>query len=229
MSTLGEMKARIASELARGNLSTQIASAISTAIRSYQKERFRFNESVPLAPVQLNTIAGQPYYSGALPSAPLITALPTMQKVDYLHILIGNTWQPLDRIQPEEIRLLNFANTQSGQPLSYAIEGETIMLYPTPSEAWPILIAGFFAYPAPADDAEVGNRWMTDGELLIRSRAKYEIALHITRNDKMQLAMSPNAPAPGVTTGHAAYWAWKELKGEANRFTGTGRIRATQF
>lgn len=229
MSTLGAMKARIASELARGNLTAQIADAITTAITAYQKERFRFNESLPLADVTFNTIAGQPYYSGSALSIPPVPSLPTLQKIDYLNILIGNTVQALSRLQPEEIRLLNFANTQSGQPINWALEGETIMLYPTPSAAWPITIGAFFQYPAPANDGEAGNRWMTDGELLIRSRAKYEIALHVTRNLVMQEAMSPEPPPPGKATGHATWRAWRDLKGEANRLTTTGRIRATRF
>lgn len=229
MTTLAIMKARIASEIARGNLTNQIADAITTAISVYQKERFRFNESLPLADVTFTTVAGQPYYSGAAPTITPVTQLPTLQKIDYLNILIGNTVQPLTRMQPEEIRLLNFANTQQGQPLSWALEGETVMLYPTPSAGWQITVGAFFQYPAPATDGELGNRWMTDGELLIRSRAKYEIALHVTRNDKMVVAMSPYPPSGGQMEGHAAYWAWKDLKGEANRLTGTGRIRATRF
>lgn len=229
MTTLGVMKARVASELARGNLTTQIADAITTAISVYQKERFRFNESLPQADVTFNTVAGEPYYSGVAPTITPVTSLPTLQKIDYLNILIGNTVQALSRLQPEEIRLLNFANTQSGQPINWALEGETLMFYPTPSAAWPITIGAFFQYPAPANDAEVGNRWMTDGELLIRSRAKYEIALHVTRNPAMQVAMSPYPPQGGQMEGHAAYWAWKDLKGEANRLTARGRIRATRF
>lgn len=229
MSTLAIMKARIASELARSNLTSQIADAITTAIQTYQKERFRFNETVPLAPIQFNTIPGEWLYSGVAPSAPPVIVLPTMQKIDYLNLLIGNIWSELDRTTPEEIRLLNFANTQSGQPLSYAFEGETIMLYPTPSEAWTILIGGFFAYPAPANDGEAGNRWMTDGELLIRSRAKFEIATHVLRNRQMADDMSPEAPPAGKTTGHATWRAWRDLKGEANRLTGRGRMRGYQF
>lgn len=229
MSTLGAMKTRIASEIARGNLTTQIANAITTAISVYQKERFRFNETLPLAAVTFNTVVGQPYYSGAAPTITPVTSLPTLQKIDYLNILIGNTVQQLEKIDPEQIRLLNFANTQSGQPLNWAWEGETIMLYPTPAAVYPITIGAFFQYAAPAADDTAGNRWMTDGELLIRSRAKYEIALHVTRNPAMQKAMNPNPPPPGETEGHAAYWAWRDLKGEANRVTRLGRVRSTQF
>ncbi len=229
MSDLATMKARIASELARSNLTTQIAAAITTAISVYQKERFRFSESVPLAPVTILTIVGQPYYSAVLPSAPLNPTLQTLQKIDYLLINIGNTVQELVRMQPEEIRLLNFANTQSGQPISWALEGETIMLYPTPGAVYTMTLGAFFQVAAPANDAEVGNRWMLDGELLIRSRAKYEIALHVTRNPTMQEAMSPYPPSGGKNEGHAAYWAWRDLKSEANRLTARGVVRAMQW
>jgi hypothetical protein len=40
--------------------------------------------------------------------------------------------------------------------------------------------------------ADMTNIWMNDAEMLIRSRAKYEIALNFTRNDKMVAAMSPD-------------------------------------
>lgn len=229
MTTLGIMKARIAREIARGNLTTQIAEAITTAISVYQKERFRFNETLPLAAVTFNTVVGQPYYSGAAPTITPVTSLPTLQKIDYLNILIGNTVQQLEKIDPEQIRLLNFANTQSGQPLNWAWEGETIMLYPTPAAVYPITIGAFFQYPEPANDAETGNRWMLDGELLIRSRAKFEIATHVTRNQQMADDMSPEPPPAGKSTGHATWRAWRDLKGEANRVTRLGRIRATQF
>lgn len=229
MTTLAILKARIASEIARGNLTTQIANAITTAISVYQKERFRFNETLPLAAVTFNTVVGQPYYSGAAPTITPVTSLPNLQKIDYLNIVIGNTVQQLTKIDPEEIRLLNFANTQSGQPLNWAWEGETIMLYPTPADVYPITIGAFFQYPAPATDADVGNRWMLDGELLIRSRAKFEIATHVTRNREMAEDMSPEPAPAGKATGHATWRAWRDLKGEANRVTRLGRIRATQF
>lgn len=228
MSNLATMKSRVLREIARPTLTTAVAEAITTAISVYQKERFRFNESLPLADVTFNTVVGQPYYSGAAPTLVPVATLPTLQKVDYLNIRIGNTIQKLERIDPEELRLLNYANTQSGQPICWALEGETVMLYPTPSSVYTITVGAFFQYPAPANDAEAGNRWMLDGELLIRSRAKYEVALHVTRNDKMVKAMSPYPPGNGED-GHAAYWAWRDLKGEANRLVARGRVRAMQF
>jgi hypothetical protein len=45
MTTLAQMKTRIAQELRRNDLTTEIANAISTAIAAYQYERFYFNQS----------------------------------------------------------------------------------------------------------------------------------------------------------------------------------------
>lgn len=226
MTTLATMKARIVRELGnRTDLTTDIADAITTAINCYKSERLRWNETQPLSQVTFNTVAGTSFYGSATKAE-----IANLYKIDYLHVLIGSEYFPLDRVQPADIRLLiETPGTQNGQPEKFSYEGETLLLYPTPSQAFTILIGAHFSYAAPAADAAVGNRWMTDGELLIRSRAKYELALHKTRNVAMQEAMSPLMPPPGKTTGHAAYWELRRLKGEANRLTSRGRIAPMQF
>lgn len=210
MATLGTMKARIASELARGSsLTNQIAAAISTAIQAYQKHRFRFNETLPGTEVTFPTVAGQANYSANGQS---------IFQVDYLMANIGNTWVDLRREMPETIKALNDTGSSAGQPISWALEGETIILHPVPSGVWTLRIAGIFSYPEPENDDEAGNRWMTDGELLIRCRAKHEIALHVTRNYDMAKAMAT-----------AANDAKSELERERNQLIKTGRIRPMQF
>lgn len=213
--TLGDMKARIARELARGSsLTQQIADAINDAIEIYKPERFTFNEMRPGTPVTFNTVIGQPYYTADGQA---------IFQIDYLQINIGNTWVDLYRTFAEEIKLLNDTGSSMGQPSSYAWEGEAILLHPVPSGIYPIRYAGIFSYPAPATDNEVGNRWMIDAERLIRSRAKYEIAKHVTRNPTMVADMNPENP------GGAAYDAFIELKRKTNRIKATGRVRPMQF
>lgn len=210
MTTLAVMKARIASELSRGSsLTTQIADAINTAIQAYQKHRFRFNETLPGTEVTFNTVAGTANYTANGRS---------IFQVDYLMVNIGNTWVDLDRRFPEEIKLLNDTGTSMGQPSSWALEGETIILHPVPSGIYTIRIAGIFSYAAPASDDEANNRWMIDGELLIRSRAKHEIATHVTRNKEM-----------AATMAQAANDAFNALIRERNQLVKTGRIRPMPF
>lgn len=220
---LAALKARIAAELLRSDLTTQIANAINDAIVIYQKERFRFSDSDPANPATFNTVVDREIYDSN--DNPYIGSL---YKIDRLYILIGNTQQAILPEQPRVVRLYN-QNTMKGQPSWYAMEGNKMILSPIPSDVWTITIEAFRNVAAPADDAEANNPWMVDAEQLIRARAKYEIALHVTRNQMMAAAMSPDPPAPGQPMG-AAYRAWKMLKSDANRYSSVaGRIRPMAF
>jgi hypothetical protein len=216
---LAAMKARIALELARSDLTAQIADAITSAIGAYQGERFRFSETIPNAPPTLSTVAGQWAYAAAANAN-----IPTLLKIDYVLLNIGNSVQALDRETPENIKLYNQQSTMAGQPMWYAYEGNQLIISPVPDGIYTLTLGAFLAVAAPASDGETNNPWMTTAERLIRSRAKYELAVHVLRNPTMAAAMSPE---PG--SGGAAYREWKTLKGASNRVIGTGRVRAMQF
>ena len=200
-----------------------IRNAITTAISEYQKERFRFNEIDPSVPSTFSTIALRSVYTSA--DSPLIG---TAFYFDYLNIQIGNTLQQLGRVTPEQQHLNIQLYNQFGFPSSWAYEGNSIILYPVPDTAYTLYIGAHLNLAAPATDNEAGNPWMTSAEALIRSRAKYEIATHVTRNPAMVKAMSPlpdgNDGRPGAT-----YMFWRSLKGEANKVTGTSRIKPMRF
>lgn len=220
---LATMKARIARELARTDLTTDIADAIYTAISAYQNTRFRFSDTIPNAPPTFPTEIGRFIYTSTDNAN-----ISTLMKIDYVLIQIGNTLQELARTSAEGIKLYNQVNTMAGQPSSYAYEGNQLLLAAVPSSVWTVTLGLFRNIDAPASDDEAGNPWMTDAELLIRSRAKYEIAVHRTRNPVMAAAMSPDRPALGQPVG-AAYAAWSNLKAEANRVAYSGRVRPMRF
>lgn len=100
-----------------------------------------------------------------------------------------------------------------------ATVGEVI----TEASGYIISILGTWAYSEPATDSQTGNRWMTHAERLIRSRAKYELAVHVTRNEMMAQSMSPYEPNPGQRPG-ATYEAYRELSSAANRIVRRGVI-----
>lgn len=201
-----------------------MASAISDAISVYQKERFRFSDAGPLAPPTFNTVAGQWIYGLAAN-----VNIPTWLYVEALNITIGNTVEGMTHARPEDIYLLNQDGTQSGQPTDWAYDGNSVIVYPIPSGVWQITMVGHKLVPAPADSAEVGNPWMTVAEQLIRSRAKYEIAVHVTRNPEMAQDMSPDADGNRQGKAGATYRAWRSLKGETNKVKGRGRIVPMRF
>lgn len=223
-STLGGMKARIAAELRRSDLSTQIECAINDAILEYAKERLRFSDTIPDSPPTFDTVDAQSIYTSA-DNANIASAM----KIDYVTLAVGNTLTYLVRQQPVVLKLWNQEGTMSGQPTWYAYEGNELILSPIPNDVWEVTLGLFRNVAAPAADDTAGNAWMTDGERLIRSRAKYEIALHVTRNPTMAEAMSPFPPEENGGKLGAAYAAWRALKREANRITGTSKVRAMAF
>ncbi len=214
--SLGAMKARIALEIARTNLSGPIADAINDAIAIYQKQRFRFSETTPLSPPTFNTVATRDIYTSADNAN-----IGTMFFIDYIDMQLSGQVYTLERADPNDLITYNQTGTSQGFPSFFAIQGNQLILSPVPDKAYPITLAGHIVVPAPPDDTTTGNPWMNDGERLIRSRAKYEIAVNVTRNADMAAAMSPD--------NGATYRAWRELKGEANLFLSRGQMRPTQF
>jgi hypothetical protein len=225
--SMNDMIARIVGELGQrtdlasgGSNPTVIPNAIADAIQIYQKSRFRFNENLPLTPFTFMTVASQPYYD--VSTVPNIKLL---YKIDYLNYLLGNTTQKMERLMPEDIYLALLQGSTAGPPEEWAWDGQSIIMYPNPNIPYLITVGGYMAYPAPTDPVnDTTNPWMNDAERLIRSRAKYEIALHFTRNDKMVAAMSPDDGSGGASERY-----FNELLGEFNKIRGTSRIRAMRF
>lgn len=221
--TFVAMVAQIAFELGRRTdlQATVIPRAINDAIQIYAKERFRFNELQPLAPFSFNTVQGQPYYGVAQDAR-----IPGLYKIDYLNYLLNSTVEQMRRTTPEVIYLALQNNQQAGPPCDWAWDGQSIIIYPSPpAQVYQITVGGYMAVAGPTDLAgDTTNPWMNDAERLIRSRAKYEIAVHTTRNDKMAAAMSPVVDSGGMSDVY-----YKELKSEANKIRGRGRMVAMKF
>ncbi len=225
------MIARIASELGQrtdlapgGSNPSVITNAINDAIEHYAKTRFRFNENLPLTPFTFNTVAGQPYYDEST-----VPNIKKLYKIDYLNYLLGATTQKMERLMPEDIYLALLQGSTAGPPEEWAWDGQSIVMYPNPNIPYLITVGGYMTLAGPdlttpAGLADTTNPWMNDAERLIRSRAKYEIALHVTRNDKMVAAMSPDAGSGGASERY-----FNELVGEAAKIRGTSRIRGMRF
>ena len=219
MTTLTAMKSRIALEVRRkpyadlsSTMQDHIANAITSAINAYQDERFYFNES---RSTTFTTVASQEFYdeNDAANLANLI-------KIDYVKLHVDNTTFDLLPDFPSEIESASTNATAIGQPGWYIYYNRQIRLYPIPSDAWDVRVAGVFVYGAPASDDEASNFWMTDGERLIRSRAKYELALHVLRDTELAQTMSASTTE-----------ALEQLKRRTNKVTqrDNGRIRPMDF
>lgn len=209
--TLGYMKAKIADELARPDLTDQIADKINEAISSYQNERFFFSES---RDITFSTVAGQEFYGVA--DNPNI---PILQAFDYVILYIGSIPWPIARRTDVEIEVLNQNGLMRGQPWNWSYYNQQLRLGPVPDTVYPMRIAAHRFVAPPLNDGDVGNPWMIGtAEIMIRSRAKYEIFLHKIRNMEMAEAM-----AAAVTE------AYSSLKGQTNRLTGRAIMAPMEF
>lgn len=193
---------------------------INNAIEIYQKERFRFNELQPISPFTLNTVQGQYIYDAGSD-----IRIPRLYDIDYINYILGTTVEKMLRETPENVYLALQTGQEAGPPQTWAWDGQSIIIYPNPpAQSYQLTIGGYLQFPGPTDGADTSNVWMNDAEMLIRSRAKFEIATHVTRDEKMMARMNYKPGSDG-----AADQAYRMLKSEANKIRGTSRVRAMQF
>lgn len=188
MTDLVTMRTRIADEITRSDLSTQIDKAINDAIKLWEGARFVHNEKRYL----ILTADGTEYYdlsgSGLLEASGAATATGEMVlEIDSITNTVNNFPYPLTpRTQQWFDRNQALPTQYKGQPDSYGIYGNQLRLFPIPDGAgpeaggaYPIRISGLARLgPNPlANDAD-SNAWLTEGEILIREQAKVFLYRH---------------------------------------------------
>lgn len=211
MTTLGTMMDRIADELDRTDLTTQIQKAIQTAIEKYERKRFYFNEARSLT---FTTVDGQEFYTSAD-----ATDIPNLLFIDNVKLTISASDKiDLDRADYSELEYLSTnSTTDEGQPTCYAYYAKQLRLYPIPDAAYAVRVSGVFALSDLSATADT-NAWMTDAEALIRSRAKREIFTHVIRDVEGAQAMA-QAEAEEL----------QSLNQATNARSSTGTILPTEF
>lgn len=206
MGTLAELKSRIATELARTDLTSQIANAISDAIKFYGRERFWFNQS---RTITFATVDGQQAYGEADQSL-----IPDLIKID--GIFFSTDKYPLDRYSPTDFEMLIGGSTANGRPYAYTYTDEQIFLHPTPNDVYTLRVYAHYKLPTITDDEE--NAWTDDAEELIRTHAKQLLYIDPLEDD--QGAARMGVKIPELLGG---------LRAETSSRMGTGRIRPTEF
>lgn len=211
MTTFGAMQDRIADELDRTDLTSQIQKAIQTAIDCYERKRFYFNEA---RSITFNTVDGQEFYTSADASD-----IPNLLFIDNVKLTISGS----DKIDLERVPYSELEHDSSnltvdeGQPTSYAYFAKQLRLYPIPDAAYAVRISGVFSLSELSATADT-NAWMTDAEALIRSRAKRELLTHVIRDAEGAQAMA-QAEAEEL----------QSLTQATNARGATGTILATEF
>lgn len=209
MATLATLKSKIADDIARSDLSTQIGEEITAAIEEYEGERFWFNETRAYT---FSTAVGTSDYTLA-ESAPIKDFI----KVDWVKVTIGTRVVELDRDDPDCIDDLVANFTGYGQPHSFAYYGDKFRLFPIPIAIYTVRVAGHYKLSALANDA-ASNAWTTEAYELIRAAAKVRLYALVIKNAE-QAAICDQAKDRALAV----------LRAKTNDRIGTGMIRPTQF
>jgi hypothetical protein len=214
MPTLGQLKATISDDLARSDLTPQIAGAIADSIRVYETERLWFNTS---RNITFATIADQIAYGAT--ANPFI---PNLLHIDAVKFHQGQTpIYDLDNYYPEDFD--DLGNASSGRPTcyTYALDDADsemqLRLWPTPNAAYTIRLHATYRLPALGSDNE-SNAWTTEAHELIRTAAKLRIYFHITQDPEQAMLMRVGAEA-----------LLNSLRLATSQRTGRGRIQPTEF
>ena len=171
MSTFATLKARVADELNKSNLTSQIATAVTRAIEFYADERLEFNEGRSTA----TTTADNDY----------VTYPSGLRKADEVFATVGGRTYPLMRRDFDVLEHWHGASDSRGQPMDYAIRDGQLFIYPTPDQAYTLTVTGIYDEAALSADTDT-NGWCTGmPQDLIVARAKFTIARDITIDDEM--------------------------------------------
>lgn len=168
--TLGDMKARIADEIVRPDLSSQIALAIDQAIATYQDERWHWSRRDDY---EITASIGQSEYE-------LDNRIAEVLAVKWTN---GSTVNLLSLVTFDAYRWMTRETPSDGDPCEYTINGDYLRVYPPPVAAGTIQIDYWSNWPAPQDDGDEDNEWMIQGERLIRAAAKRIIYSDVDPDD----------------------------------------------
>lgn len=175
MATYGDMQNRIADELDRSDLASQIKKAIVSAVKHYERKSFYFSETS----FTFSTVAGQRNYGSA--DAAAIATSPSIDRLNgtFYSLRQDLTKKPFAEID-QKTGILSFR----AWPEEWAYYAQQIWLYPIPDAAYTIT-----AYDVPrltelSADADF-NAWTNDAEELIRSRAKLDLLRNVIRGVDM--------------------------------------------
>lgn len=165
MSTLLDLKNKITADIKRSDKSTQIADAITAAVRHYEREGWWFQEGQ----ATVTTTASTTWYS-----------VPTDFKgVDDAQITISGSKQPLTRVHYSEINETD-TGVQTGQPAQWTYYQDQLRFYPIPNGQYNVTLSYRKQLAEMSDASSVA--WTNAAFDLIRFRAEWDVYNHDLRN-----------------------------------------------
>jgi hypothetical protein len=210
MTTRATIEAQIADDLARSDLTSQISSAVDTAIRSYRFERLGFNEAYKVT-ATLSTSADTMLLSSISVRLRKLDRVRIVRAAgDYLDLYHRDYDWIMSR---QDVRVVC-------QPIEYAVYNSAIHFDSMADQNYSLLFDGLkeLGNASASYSANDTSAWFTDARELIRHRAKREVYANVLKD--MELA---------AAAGAAEKEALRILKAEHGEQISTGFIRPTEF
>lgn len=164
LSTYDELRNGVITDMAKENeegITAAVDNAISLSIKHYESKPWWFLEGQS----GIVTSDGTEYYD--LPSDYGSTI------ISFGITISGNTYPLVER----HYKLLEDWYTAgtifSGYPTDYAVYGERLRLYPVPNDTYTATLSYSMSLGVPS--ANGSNAWTDDAEMLIRSRAEWQL------------------------------------------------------
>ena len=212
MAIKSDLAAKIADDLARGDLSTQINDAIDYSIKRYERERFWFNDKNNIS-VTLSSSVAELALSD-LPSK--------MFQIDRIRIVLAsNTLLDLYSRDYDWISARQDINLSS-QPVEYCIYDEAIQFDCTTNQNYTLVLDGIVGLgntvasnSYSSSDAAV---WFNDARDLIRADAKRDIYANVIKDFEFAAKMN-----------ELVNFEYAQLKGRTNQIKRGRQVRPTRF
>src|SRR6478609_1432785 len=211
MSTYGDLKTRIADEMKRTTLTTQIQNHVLDAVKFYGATRFALNEKQGT----ITTIAGTRYYDANTVAPGTLPA--DIAEIDTIICTVSGREYPLRRASQSELNDIDGGTSLAGDPTQFAWYAGKLRLYPTPSAARVLTLSYQYILTAMSSSGDT-NFWTNEAEELIRCRAKKTLCMHVTMDAEMAGAMAVGERE-----------ALAELKKAARKLQASGHVKATRF
>lgn len=172
MSTLEQMTSRIADDLNRSDLDTQIKQAINRAITHYKPRAFWFSEASQSFTLQAS-VYQYTSSNSALPSE--------YQKADLLEVTVNGNPYPIKKISFTEIKYLMSGSSITGYPQNFAEYGGQLWIYPIPNQSLTATLYYQKNYTTLSASSDT-NEFLVYAEDLIEARSRWWINSRIIKD-----------------------------------------------
>lgn len=180
------LKTRIAGDLDRSDLSSEISASIIDAIEDLGVERFTFNQSggftLSVSADDADYVVGDWQLDGGSDFDSII-------EPDQLWIRIGGNDHRLDHASWDDIKDMGQSSPTTGQPYLYAYFDDAWKIYPTPDQSYTIYMRAHYRLTELSDDSDV-NAWTGQARRLTGAAAKGILYAEVLDDDRNAAKMS---------------------------------------